>query len=113
MNDISYTQNNRLKCTHEFFKWIESLDRSVAIRIDQRLQRLADGNPGFCKRFDNILEIKWKTGTMGSIRVYCCDLSGTIVLLGGHKGRQSKDIALAKELLEGVKRGAVRTKIYE
>ena len=113
MNDISYTKDGRLKCTYEFFNWIESLDRSIAIRIDQRLQRLVDGNPGFCKRFDNILEIKWKTGTVGSFRVYCCDLRGVIVILGGHKDRQSNDIALAKKLLEGVKRGAVRTKIYE
>ena len=113
MNDISYTDLRMLKCTDEFYKWFDNLDRSLAIRIDQRLQRLADGNPGLCKRFDNILEIKWTTGTMGSFRLYCCDLDGTIILLGGHKDKQSKDIAIAKKLLEGVKNGTVRTKIYE
>jgi putative component of toxin-antitoxin plasmid stabilization module len=74
-----------LKCTNEFSEWLDSLDRSLAIRIDQRLQRLIDGNPGLCRRFDNILEIKWKTGAMGSFRLYCCDLSGTIVLLAAIK----------------------------
>ena len=113
VNDISYTDSRMLKCTYEFSDWIDNLDKSLAIRIDQRLQRLVDGNPGLCKRFDNILEIKWKTGAMGSFRLYCCDLSGTIVLLGGHKDKQSKDIAMAKKLLEGVKNGTVRTKIYE
>ena len=113
MNDISYTVFGMLKCTYEFTDWIGSLDRSLAIRIDQRLQRLADGNPGLCKRFDNILEIKWTSGTMGSFRLYCCDLNGTVVLLGGHKDKQSKDIARAKKSLEGVKNGTIRTKIYE
>lgn len=102
-----------MKCTFEFSEWLNKLDRSIAIRVEQRLQRLIDGNPGFCKRFDSILEIKWKTGTMGSFRLYCCDLEGTIVLLGGHKDKQSKDIKFAKELLKGVRDGTVRTKIYE
>lgn len=89
------------------------MDRSVRIRIDQRIQRLADGNPGLHKRFNLLLEIKWKSGTLGSFRLYCAEVDGLILLLGGHKDTQSKDIDSAKRLLEGVKNGTVRTKEYE
>lgn len=102
-----------MKCTHEFAEWLDRLDRTIAIRAEARIQRLASGNPGFHRRFDNILEIKWKSGSMGSFRVYCCDLDGTLLLFGGHKGNQSKDIEFAKKLLEGVKNGSVRTRVYE
>lgn len=102
-----------VKCTLEFAEWIDGVNKSVRIRIDARIQRLSDGNPGFHRRFDNILEIKWKSGMMGSFRLYACDLDGTLLLFGGQKGSQTKDIEKAKELLEGVKNGTVRTKVYE
>lgn len=102
-----------MKCTSEFLLWLRKLDRSLRIRIDQRLQRLVDGNPGFHKRFDGLLEIKWKTGTMGSFRLYAVEYDGIILLLGGHKDTQGKDIKTAKELLNGVKNGTVRTQEYE
>ena len=102
-----------MKCTEEFSSWINGVDRSLRIRIDQRIQRLVDGNPGFHKRFDNILEVKWKTGAMGSFRLYCAEIDGVIFLLGGHKDKQSKDIKTAKKLLDGVKNGETRIKEYE
>ena len=111
MTDISY--NHSMKCTDEFSTWVKRLDRSIRIRVDQRIQRFADGNPGFHKRFDGILEIKWKTGTMGSFRVYCAEIDGVILLLGGHKDSQSKDIEKSLLLLEEVKNGKTRIKDYE
>ncbi len=102
-----------MKCTDEFSAWINKIDRSLRIRIDQRLQRLADGNPGFHKRFDNLLEVKWKTGTMGSFRIYCAEVDGVVLLIGGHKDTQSKDINKALELLNGVENGETRIKDYE
>ena len=102
-----------VKCTDEFSAWINKIDRSLRIRIDQRLQRLADGNPGFHKRFDNLLEVKWKTGTMGSFRIYCAEVDGVVLLIGGHKDTQSKDINKALELLNGVENGKTRIKDYE
>ena len=102
-----------MKCTDEFSAWIEGLDRSLRIRIDQRIQRLTDGNPGLHRRFDNLLEIKWKTGAMGSFRLYCAEVEGVILLLGGHKDSQSKDIKAAITLLEGGKNGKTRVKEYE
>ncbi len=102
-----------MKCTSEFLLWFNKLDRSLKIRIDQRIQRLADGNPGFHNRFDGILEIKWKTGAMGSFRVYVVEYNGAVLLLGGHKDTQSRDIETAKDLLNGVKNGKIRTQEYE
>ncbi len=102
-----------MKATAEFQEWINRLDRSLRIRVDQRIQRLIDGNPGLHRRFDNLLEIKWTSGTMGSFRIYCVEFEGTILLLGGHKDTQSKDIENAKLLFEGIKNGKVRTEIYE
>ena len=111
LTDISYIRVT--KCTDEFSAWVSKLDRSLKIRIDQRIQRLVSGNPGLHKRLDAILEIKWKTGTMGSFRLYCAKVDGMVFLLGGHKDSQSKDIKSAKELLKGVKSGKIRVKIYE
>jgi len=111
VNDISYTE--RMNCTTEFLLWFNKLDRSLKVRIDQRIQRLADGNPGLHKRFDGILEIKWKTGTMGSFRLYVLEYNEMILLLGGNKDTQSKDIKIAKDLLNGVKNGTIRTQEYE
>lgn len=102
-----------MKCTSEFSSWINSLDHSLRLRIDARIQRLNDGNPGLSKRFDSILEIKWKTGAMGSFRLYCTDKDGVLLILGGHKDTQSKDIKLVKKLLEGVSNGKTRIKDYE
>lgn len=50
---------------------------------------------------------------MGAFRLYCMELDGVILLLGGDKGSQSRDITKAKELLKGVKDGTVRIKEYE
>ncbi len=111
MNDISYIL--LMKCTSEFLLWLNKLDHSLKIRIDQRIQRLADGNPGFHKRFDGILEIKWKTGTMGSFRLYVVEYNGIVLLLGGHKDTQGNDIKMAQDLLKGVKNGTIRTQEYE
>lgn len=102
-----------LRCTSEYLKWTSSLDRSVRIRIDQRIQRLTDGNPGFHRRFDQILELKWSTGQMGSFRIYCLEQNNIVLLFGGHKDTQSKDIEYVKQLLKGVIDGQVRTEIYE
>lgn len=111
MTDIPYSLN--ISCTLAFEAWINRLDRSLRIRVDQRVQRLADGNPGFHRRFDNILEVKWKTGSMGSFRLYCVEMNGVVLLLGGHKDSQVKDIEASTILLRGVKSGKVRIKNYE
>ena len=110
---LIYRTMQLMECTEDFSNWINQLDRSLKIRIDQRIQRLTNGNPGLHRRFDNILEIKWRTGTMGSFRLYCAEIDGVILLLGGHKDSQSRDIKTAIKLLKGVKDGKTRIKKYE
>ena len=112
MYDISYSSKS-IRCTLEFLNWVKKLDRSVRIRIDQRIQRLAHGNTGLHKRFDNILEIKWKTGLMGSFRIYCVESNGFILLLGGDKSSQKSDIRKVKQLILGVSSGKIRVQTYE
>jgi len=102
-----------MKATTEFSTWIGKMDRSLRIRIDQRLQRLSHGNPGNHKRFDGLLEIKWSHGSLGSFRVYCTEIKGVILILGGHKGSQKKDIKNSLMLLEGIKNGKIRVEEYE
>lgn len=102
-----------MKCTSDFLKWINSIDRSLRIRIDQRIQRLEDGNPGSHKSFDGISELKWSTGAMGSFRIYYFEHEGFILLLGGHKDTQNKDIKKAILLLEDIKNGEARIEDYE
>ncbi len=67
----------------------------------------------FTKGLITFWEIKWKTGAMGAFRLYCAEIDGVILLLGGHKDKQSKDIKTAKKLLDGVKNGETRIKEYE
>lgn len=74
---------------------------------------MTSGNPGFHKRFDSILELKWKTGPIGSLRVYCAETDGFILLMGGHKDTQNKDIETALHLLKGINNGKTRVKVYE
>ena len=107
------SDNTKIRCTNGFLTWINKVDRSLRIRIDQRIQRLAQGYPGQHRRFDNILELKWSSGAIGSFRIYLCQLNHLILLLGGHKDTQRRDIKKAKLILIGVKNGTIRVKTYE
>lgn len=69
-------------------------------RINQRILRLEDGNFGdFKKLSDDISELRFSFGK--GYRVYYTEIENTIVLLinGGDKSAQSKDIKKAQELL--------------
>ncbi len=50
---------------------------------------------------------------MGSFRVYLAEFDGNVLLLGGNKNTQTKDIKLAKILFEEVKNGKIRIENYE
>jgi putative component of toxin-antitoxin plasmid stabilization module len=50
---------------------------------------------------------------MGAFRLYCAEIDGVILLLGGSKKTQNKDISKAKKLMEGVRSGRTRVKVYE
>ena len=82
-----------------FRKWLEGLrDRQARAKIRVRLNRIRLGNFGDCKSVGKgVSELRIPYGP--GYRVYFGHKSNTVVILlyGGHKKTQSKDIALAQE----------------
>jgi putative addiction module killer protein len=81
-------------------KWFDSLrDRSAKARIDVRIRRLALGNPGDTRSIgESVSELRIDYGP--GYRVYFTKLGTTVVVLlcGGDKGSQSRDISTARRL---------------
>jgi putative addiction module killer protein len=88
--------------TDEFATWLEKLkDLSGKGRILRRLDRLAQGNPGDVRPIGKGLsELRLNFGP--GYRVYYLQDGNTLILLlcGGDKSTQQKDIARAHELAE-------------
>lgn len=86
--------------TSAYAAWFRSLrDRTARGLIVRRLERLELGNFGDTKSLgDGVHELRLKFGP--GYRVYFSHRTGRIVLLlcGGDKGSQSRDIARAKQL---------------
>ena len=80
-----------------FLIWLKSLDSTIQARIEQRILRLSLGNYGEYKPLkDGINELKLKFGA--GYRVYFGEDGKKIVVLlvGGDKKTQRKDIEKAK-----------------
>jgi putative addiction module killer protein len=81
-----------------FQEWRKNLrDKVTLARIDRRLEHLAQGHYGDYKAVgEGVYELRFFFGS--GYRVYFAEDGKTIVvlLLGGDKGSQSKDIAKAK-----------------
>jgi len=86
--------------TRTFDKWIKGLrDRRASIRIAARLDRLAVGNPGDVAPVGSgISELRINYGK--GYRVYYMQRGSVVIVLlcGGDKSSQSKDIQQAKAL---------------
>lgn len=84
-----------------FREWISDLDRSVEIRIRARLLRIAEtGNLGDFKSISDsngVFELRFTIGA--GYRIYFGKDGDQLIILliGGDKGSQSKDIKKAKE----------------
>ena len=81
--------------------WLNSLDNITRKRIVQRILRIEDGNFGDCKRISNtISELRFNFGS--GYRIYYTQIETTIVILinGGDKSTQKKDIEKAQQLFE-------------
>jgi putative addiction module killer protein len=79
-----------------FLKWFNDLGVRDMKIIDGRLFRVKSGNYGDCKSVGNgIQELRFHQG----YRIYFSEVGNTIVLLlcGGDKSSQEKDIAKARE----------------
>ena len=83
-----------------FDAWLRGLrDRDAKARIEVRIRRLSLGNPGQLRSLkDGINELKIDHGP--GYRVYYTFKGKTLVLLlcGGDKSSQNKDIRLATEI---------------
>ena len=82
-------------------EWLNSLDSTTRKRIHLRILRIEDGNFGDCKKIsEDISELRFTFGK--GYRVYYTEENNKIILLinGGDKSKQSKDIEKAYELLE-------------
>ena len=95
----------RVEQTEEYRTWIDKLkDRSGRARILVRVDRLFHGNPGSHRDLtDGVSELKIDSGP--GYRVYY-SLRGTRLLLllaGGDKSTQQKDIATAIWLAKNFK----------
>lgn len=95
----------RIEQTDEYRRWIEGLqDRAGRARILVRVDRLIHGNPGTHRNLsDGVSELKIDVGP--GYRVYYAQRGSVLLLLlaGGDKSTQDKDIALAIKLARGFK----------
>jgi len=90
----------RVRRSSAFIRWHKRLrDRQAVARINARIDRLADGNPGDVKPVgEGISEMRIDCGP--GYRVYYKDTGEEIVVLlcGGDKRSQDKDVAEAKKI---------------
>lgn len=91
----------------EFRFWLSTLrDRAARARIASRVRRLADGNPGDVKSVgDGVYELRLFFGP--GYRVYYMYRGDEVILLlaGGDKGSQERDVATAKRTAEAGRDG--------
>ena len=85
--------------TPEFEEWLNEQPLKSKLQIDDRLLHIAcDDYFGTCKRLtDYIWELKWANGR----RIYHAYLAeyDVLLLLGGNKNGQNKDITRSKKIL--------------
>ncbi|MDR1700190.1 MAG: type II toxin-antitoxin system RelE/ParE family toxin [Lachnoclostridium sp.] len=89
--------------TEEFKAWFAALrDNNAKTRIDVRIKRLSMGNSGDSRFLDDISEMRIDYGP--GYRVYYKDTGREIIILlcGGDKRTQSRDIGWARELLRNL-----------
>jgi len=86
--------------TAGFRDWLGGLrDRKARLRIDVQLKRLASGNAADSKSVgEGVQELRLHFGS--GYRVYYIWRDGVLIILlnGGDKGSQARDIAKAKQL---------------
>jgi putative addiction module killer protein len=90
-----------IRLTDFFEDWIDSLrDRRAVERISARLTRLRNGLMGDVKYFDGLGELRIDYGP--GYRIYFVQRGQTIIVLlcGGDKSTQSRDIMRAKALAQ-------------
>lgn len=97
---VLYEGQYRLEQTSDFADWLTELrDTAGRARILKRLRRVADGNLGDVKAIgDSVHELRMFHGP--GYRAYFMHRGNVLIILlaGGDKGSQERDIAKAKEM---------------
>ncbi|MFC1679811.1 type II toxin-antitoxin system RelE/ParE family toxin [Elusimicrobiota bacterium] len=93
----------RTYSTPEFNEWLSRLDAKARVQVDDRLDRIREYDHFGDKKHlnDELFELRWTSGR----RVYYSkvrDKAGNLALLlmGGGKSGQKKDIKKARRILE-------------
>lgn len=93
-----------LKSTKTFNNWLASLkDKTIKNKLLSRLARVENGNFGDIKALDQgLFELRFFFG--GGLRIYYTFRNQQVVLLltGGDKSSQDKDIEKAKTILDNL-----------
>lgn len=101
---MGYTLRMRVEMTEVYRDWINSLkDRVARARIQVRVDRLVHGNPGQHRLLaGGVSELKIDFGP--GYRVYYTERKGVLIVLlaGGDKSSQQRDIDAALELARGL-----------
>ena len=100
INQSEQTKMKRVLTTEKFDEWLENLrDLKAKAKIEVRIQRAKNGNFGDCKRIvgGNIWELRIAHGS--DYRIYFGKSGSKIIVLlaGGDKGSQLRDIERAKK----------------
>ena len=90
-----------------FRTWLDDLrDRRARVRINDRLRRLADGHAGDAKPVgEGVQELRLHFGP--GYRIYYLRQGKVLIILlnGGDKNTQARDIRIAKDLAKEAKDG--------
>ncbi|MGD9581653.1 MAG: type II toxin-antitoxin system RelE/ParE family toxin [Vampirovibrionia bacterium] len=94
---IYYKKHNGKK---PFLDWLNALDTNLKIKVQTKIRKLENNNNSDCsilKDTDGIKEARIHTAS--GLRIYFAEKDQQIIILlaGGDKDTQKKDIKLAKE----------------
>jgi putative addiction module killer protein len=102
---LGYNASVQVEKTDEYVEWVDTLkDKAGRARILMRVERLIGGNPGqYWNLADGVSELKIDVGP--GYRVYYSQRGRRLLLLlaGGDKSTQQKDIQLAIKLAKNFK----------
>ena len=97
--------------TEQYDKWFAKLkDRTVKLKVLARLARVENGNFGdFSQLSENLFELRCFVASLlrcffaGGLRIYYTIRDGIVVILlaGGDKSTQARDIEKAAKILHG------------
>lgn len=96
MKEIIYYQLDNGKIP--YLEWYKTLDKSLKIVVDKRMSKIERGLFGDYKRLsEELYEFRFSNG----LRIYYTERNNTVVLLlnGGNKTKQSKDIETAQSYI--------------